>query len=256
MRRLGVVTLGLALLVAEEAVASPLNGIYVAGPSRTLTVSGSSATTFDFALDVGVTQGRKRCEEGDVTCLSIAGTATQVAAGVFTFAEEGELIFRPRGRSIEVVGVMGTLGSGSRNAHQLEFVAGTYERHEPEAEGADLPAEDVFFQTPSGNISCAIFGRGGGFVRCDMQELRPTYRQRPDDCDLDWGAVFGIAADGPVGELVCHGDTLLGTSPMKLPYGTSLQAFGFVCASERTGLTCRNAAGHGFWLSKGGQKLF
>jgi hypothetical protein len=253
MRQLGFLALGFALLVPG---ASPGDGIYFAGPSRTLTVSDSSATSFAFELDVGVTEGNERCEEGDVSCLSIAGTATHVASGVFTYVEEGELIFRSRGGRIEIVGVMGRLGSGSRNAHQLQFVAGTYERPQPQMNGATEPPEDVFFQTPSGNISCAMLSDGGGFVRCDMQQLEQTYRQRPQDCDLDWGAVFGIAADGQVGELVCHGDTLLGASPMRLEYGRSVAAFGILCTSERSGLTCRNAAGHGFTLSKARQQLF
>lgn len=259
MRRLGLVALGVALMIAQASAASPGSGVYVAGGSRTLTVSESSATSFAFALDVGVTAGTQQCEEGDVSCLSVAGTATQVEGGVFTYVDqggEGELIFRPRGQRVEIIGVMGTLGSGSGNAHQLALIAGTYERQSPEAEGAAVPAEDVFFQTPSGNISCAMFGDGGGFVRCDMQQLQQTYRQRPEDCDLDWGAVFGIAAESQAGELVCHGDTLFGTNPMKLEYGRSVEAFGVLCTSEKTGLTCRNAAGHGFTLSKARQQLY
>ena len=89
-----------------------------------------------------------------------------------------------------------------------------------------------------------------------MQQLKQTFRDKPSDCDLDWGAVFGIAGDGKVGEVICHGDTLFGTNPKKLEYGRSVEAFGFSCQSEKTGLSCKNAAGHGFMLSKARQSLF
>ena len=39
-------------------------------------------------------------------------------------------------------------------------------------------------------------------------------------------------------------------------YGQSAQFGPITCQSERTGLTCRNQSGHGFFLSRRRQELF
>lgn len=124
------------------------------------------------------------------------------------------------------------------------------------AAGTEARQDDVFFQTPTGNISCMIVSEQDGYVRCDMQQLQPSHATPPDDCDLDWGTAFAITANGKSGELICHGDTLFGTRPMKLEYGKTLEVGGFRCLSEKTGLTCKNSAGHGFMLSRARQRLF
>jgi hypothetical protein len=55
---------------------------------------------------------------------------------------------------------------------------------------------------------------------------------------------------------MCHGDTVADPSAPVIPYGTQWRAYGFVCTSQTTGLTCVNSAGHGFSLSRAVQKVF
>ena len=49
-----------------------------------------------------------------------------------------------------------------------------------------------FFQSPSGNIACAM---GGGIVRCDILEHSWSPPPKPSSCDLDWGN--GVAGRPP-----------------------------------------------------------
>ena len=246
------------VLTAASALAAPKEGVYRGSDNRALTVSGATDNYFEFALAVGTGDGENVCIEGDVSCLSVTGLAEASAEG-FTYVDpdgEGSITFEIKHEEIVITKAEGSLGSGSGNAQQLGSIAGVYQPLAQSSSEESSQPKDVFFQTPSGNISCAIFGDGGGFVRCDMQQLKQTFVDKPIDCDLDWGAVFGIAGEGTVGEVVCHGDTLFGTSPMKLEYGRSVEALGFTCQSEKTGLTCKNAAGHGFALSKARQEVF
>lgn len=114
----------------------------------------------------------------------------------------------------------------------------------------------VAFHSPSGNIQCAIFGGDYAGARCDMGELTPTYRQRPADCDLDWGFSFGVEPESRKGYLACVGDTVADPSGFELGYGKEISLFDITCTSETSGMTCTNPAGHGFTLSKARQKLF
>jgi hypothetical protein len=41
-----------------------------------------------------------------------------------------------------------------------------------------------------------------------------------------------------------------------LPYGQSWQRAGLTCLSEQSGVSCRNARGHGFTLSRAAQRVF
>lgn len=112
------------------------------------------------------------------------------------------------------------------------------------------------FQSPTGNIHCAIYSwAGGAEARCDLQELTQTYRQRPAGCDLDWGSSFYVGARGAAG-LTCHGDTVIDRRNPVLPYGQAVSLGGISCVSAQTGMTCTNAAGHGFSVARAKQKLF
>jgi hypothetical protein len=245
------------LLAAGFAAAAPQQGMFSAGSTRFLSIDAATDTSFEFTLDIGVADGDARCAEGDVSCLSIAGEANGVADR-FVYVSpdgEGEITFELGNDTIRILDASGTLGSGSGNAQQLPQILGLYEMVAQDAEAASQRG-DVYFQTPSGNIICVIISEKEGFIRCDIRQLTQTYTKAPDGCELDWGTAFGIAADGNSGEVICHGDTLFGTEPMKLEYGKTVEAGGFQCLSEKTGLTCKNAAGHGFRLSKARQKLF
>jgi hypothetical protein len=121
-------------------------------------------------------------------------------------------------------------------------------------------AEDYAeFQTPSGNIHCVMYGDnefGAPGARCDMIDLVQTYTDAPPDCDLDYGSSFYIDTELRSGVLSCHGDTIINPGMAKLGYGERISLSGITCLSERSGLTCRNDAGHGFTLSRARQSLF
>jgi hypothetical protein len=109
------------------------------------------------------------------------------------------------------------------------------------------------FKSPTGNIHCQYFE---GELRCDIAQIAAPVPPKPRDCDLDWGQAFAVTADSRSGARLCHGDTAMDDSLPTLPYGDAWRRDGFTCTSERTGVTCSNALGHGFSLSRNLQRLF
>lgn len=124
--------------------------------------------------------------------------------------------------------------------------------------GGGAVAQDdlLFFQTPSGNIHCMIDSGDFAGVRCDILQFRASFRQRPADCDLEWGDSFWIGPADGRGDLVCHGDTVATPDAAVLGYGATIGKSGIACRSEKSGLTCANTSGHGFFLSKASQQIF
>jgi hypothetical protein len=108
------------------------------------------------------------------------------------------------------------------------------------------------FHTPSGNINCGYVTFDRPFLRCDISSgLRPRPRRA---CENDWVGIelpsTGRAAAN------CAGDTIIGPHSRVLAYGTKWARGGFVCRSARTGLTCKNRGGHGFFLSRQRWRVF
>jgi hypothetical protein len=122
---------------------------------------------------------------------------------------------------------------------------------------APAAADDyVSFQSPTGNIHCAIYTwNGGAEARCDLRELTPSYSKRPAGCDLDWGRAFAVGSTGK-GVLACVGDTVMDQGNPVLPYGEAVSLRGISCVSAKTGMTCTNGDGHGFSVAKAKQRLF
>lgn len=124
---------------------------------------------------------------------------------------------------------------------------------------ASLPAHAgaVYFRTPSDNIYCAYDDYDGTpHIRCDIMNYTPSIGGMPADCDLEWGDAFEITPSHGRGEVICHGDTVRSPDAMTLDYGKTLEQGGLSCKSERSGLTCRNRKGHGFFLSRAKQRVF
>lgn len=113
----------------------------------------------------------------------------------------------------------------------------------------------IFFHAPSGNIHCMLMSGDDASARCDMQQLTQSFPVPPRDCDLDWGDAFEVSSTGR-GHVVCHGDTVMDPQSMELGYGASATLGDFTCTSQKTGMTCTNAGGHGFTIAKSRQKLF
>lgn len=105
--------------------------------------------------------------------------------------------------------------------------------------------EITYFQTPSGNISCAMRSDG---VRCDISERDWSAPPEPADCTLDWG--HAIALDRSGSTFLCAGDTVADEDNPVLPYGEGASVGSFLCESQKQKLLCVNVrTQHGFWLS-------
>ena len=113
-------------------------------------------------------------------------------------------------------------------------------------------ASPAAFSTPSGNIGCVYFKPT---LRCDIRNGLNPKAARPSGCPsyTDWGQGLTL---GPAGtRVVCAGDTALG-APNRLAYGQVWRRDGLACWSRVTGLTCQNARGRGFFLSRESWRRF
>ena len=120
----------------------------------------------------------------------------------------------------------------------------------------------VGFRSPSNNIHCQFHGNHEGSddaaaaIRCDIMQISNRAPSRPRDCELDWGQAFEISRKAAAGARICHGDTVMDDRLPALPYGKTWQRHGLTCTSKQGGVTCVNAKGHGFDLSRGAQRVF
>jgi Family of unknown function (DUF6636) len=106
----------------------------------------------------------------------------------------------------------------------------------------------VYFRLPSNNIACAyVTGFGKPFLRCDLfsgLEPKPKGKCR----EGDWASV-SMTKRGKA-HPSCVSDSIYNEHAPFLKYGHTWKHFGFTCKSRRTGLTCKNAGHHGFFLSR------
>ena len=110
------------------------------------------------------------------------------------------------------------------------------------------------FKTPSGNINC-VWTSSPSYLRCDIRSGLEPRPPRPAACDLEWG--YGLSMRKRSGvRVVCAGDSTIGAGAPVLRYGFQWSRGGFTCVSRRTGLTCTNAAGRGFRMSRGSWERF
>ena len=120
---------------------------------------------------------------------------------------------------------------------------------------AAAPAHALFkqFRTPSSKIGC-YYSTGPTFLRCDT--AYPTsFTNKKHGREGDYGQAFGMTRRGKA-NAICAGDTALAPDSAAIPYGTSRRFGPYKCTSRQSGLTCTNAAHHGWTLSRQRQKLF
>ncbi len=123
------------------------------------------------------------------------------------------------------------------------------------ADGASAQYRSIGFQTPSKNTYCQFYALDGpATLRCDIGEI-DTRPGRPAWCEADFGRAFEMTVRGKA-ERICAGDTVFDPSLPVLAYGEVWQHGGFTCRSEQTGLTCFNAMGRGWSLSRARQEVF
>jgi hypothetical protein len=119
-------------------------------------------------------------------------------------------------------------------------------------------ADVALFKTPSGNIECSVgTGEGPSDIECVIFEHSgPSTAPRPAGCSV-WGYQFsmrgrGVVAVGcgrPEARAAGSGDDIA-------QYGRTGRFGDIVCRSSTRGLDCRNADGHGFFLSRRLQSVF
>lgn len=119
-----------------------------------------------------------------------------------------------------------------------------------------VAADQVHFQSPSGNIRCVVADTIGEFVRCDLGVDEQTYTNAPATCEGDWGTSFGLLASGPGFVNCVTGDINGPVEQPVLAYGDELQLSRITCRSEPTGITCTNADGGGFFVRRTEQRVF
>jgi hypothetical protein len=109
----------------------------------------------------------------------------------------------------------------------------------------------VTFLTPSGNIGCGYSsGTGPRSLRCDIASGLKPKPPRPKGCaHLDWGDSYTMNARGRA-VVTCHGDTAIIKGSKVIAYGKTWSRGGFECSSLETGLRCKNASHHGWFLSR------
>ena len=113
------------------------------------------------------------------------------------------------------------------------------------------------FRSPTGNIHCQFFNSDGeAVIRCDLRQVSNRSMPRPRDCEQDFGQAFEISTRATRGMPLCSGDTVQDNRLPVLAYDQSWKRGGLVCVSERAGVTCRNADGHGFVVSRAAQRVF
>jgi hypothetical protein len=110
------------------------------------------------------------------------------------------------------------------------------------------------FKTPSGNIFCELLegsDTATNSLRCEIaSSLKPKPPQPyPGYCEFDWGRGFLLPATSKP-EILCISDTISDPNKSVLNYGQTWNNGGFKCISQKTGLTCTNTNGIGFFLSR------
>jgi hypothetical protein len=119
------------------------------------------------------------------------------------------------------------------------------------------------FKSPSGNIRCFALPN---VLHCDIE--RADYAAKLQDQCLNPKGEMGAGVDwhgfdltrSRQGEVACSGGALLmGEQHPRyatLPYGHAWRSGAFTCTSAVAGVTCRNRAGHGFFVSRQRYRLF
>jgi hypothetical protein len=114
----------------------------------------------------------------------------------------------------------------------------------------------IRIRTPSGHIACEYQYLPPLGLRCDVDGGIKPLPPKPKSCEFDWGAGFFIGERGRA-SVVCTSGAINFPPQTTLRYGRTWRKLGgFSCTSRKSGLTCRNKSGHGFFLSKERSRRF
>jgi hypothetical protein len=114
------------------------------------------------------------------------------------------------------------------------------------------------FRSPSGNIRCF----DAVVLHCQIAQAdyaKTLQAKCMAGTSVDWHG-FELRATGNSG-ITCSGGILYNSATQTphyplLPYGTTWRQGGFTCTSAVTGITCRNRAGHGLFVSRQSWRSF
>jgi hypothetical protein len=119
-------------------------------------------------------------------------------------------------------------------------------------------ADVSMFRMPSGNVECAVgTGEAPSDITCVIfQRNGAAAAPSPAGCADPWGHWFQMREQGRA-QMGCGGPGTPRLGPEHdVAYGASGDSSGISCLSSRDGLECRNADGHGFFLSRARQEIF
>lgn len=112
---------------------------------------------------------------------------------------------------------------------------------------------ELFFTTPSGNISCLMGEESAGFgaVICLIKEKEFPDNPRPGSCSesMSWAGAFVTLGSAGAAQGICTGDSPVPPHSSVLPYGSALVHGDYRCSSAETGVTCTGPNG-GFILNR------
>lgn len=111
------------------------------------------------------------------------------------------------------------------------------------------------FNTPSGNITCAMLDSTGPGSRanvvCSAQHSSFHIPPKPATCTNNWAGYFGFDAGGQVSVGACVGGPEFGPTTLALPYGSAIRLGGIGCRSENGFLACVDlTTSHGFAVNR------
>jgi hypothetical protein len=118
-------------------------------------------------------------------------------------------------------------------------------------------ADVAVFMTPSGNIQCSAgTGEGAADVSCTIFERSgPLARADTGGCMSNFGHHFVLFDHGGV-EMPCEDLPRRMSGAPLAGYGEAARFGKITCTSSKSGFECRNADGHGFFLSRARQSVF
>ncbi|MFC4604906.1 DUF6636 domain-containing protein [Rhodococcus kronopolitis] len=119
--------------------------------------------------------------------------------------------------------------------------------------------EAVYFSSADGRFQCGIVELASR-VEAGCQGTTTPVPPRPDDCMVGWGNGIRITGEGR-GAFMCAGGPIYLTATdapgAPLAAGQQVSSFGYTCASEAAGVTCRkDDTGHGFRIAAASNEVF
>ncbi len=123
-------------------------------------------------------------------------------------------------------------------------------------QGAHVPSGVVAhvgaFETTNGNVGCEL---SGAYVRCDIAARAWSPPPKPSSCQLAWGQGLAVGPSGAA-HFVCAGDSALDPGGIIVQNGVDDKFGSASCQVRYFGVTCFDAAGHGFFISRTGYATF